>query len=294
MFKKQTSLDLRGISLKYSDAITDSGLNIHAALSLVSKDYHISQNPDDYCYMVLKALHVDVPNANGDNFSYEEMMRQWPDLKLRAYQTFILKPHFLEHAASDELQARGVVLDAHIVSDDVNDRDKYVELLLAVDKRKDPLYAWGVEKGVLDKFSMGCEVEATKCSICGNVAKTAMDYCDDVKDHKMQMVRGRLCYEDCLGVVFGEISGVSDPADEGALQKEVLSVKEKFAYSGAIDKWSGKWNFATDEWKQEGLPAEIAFDWDYACFSPKDAMKYIKAGINLDIAKIMSFKEIGV
>lgn len=207
---------------KRSKYITDGiSVDIQKALDVVADKYNISKNPNDYIFIVAIACHANKPNDNGDAFSDSELTRYDPILGMRVYESFRLKPHFIEHKSSDVTQAKGFILDAHYNEDDPD--DKFVELVIAVDKTKDPEYARAVEQGKIKTFSMGCSASATKCSICGNVAISNFDFCEHIqKKTSIKEVNGKRVFEWCLGVVFDEISAVADPADTGALLQEKL------------------------------------------------------------------------
>lgn len=74
-------------------------------------------------------------NDNGDFFSYEELKK--------TYKTFIGKSAFVDHLNENVENARGIILDAIW-----NERGKFVELLIAVDKKAFPELCRGVEMGL--------------------------------------------------------------------------------------------------------------------------------------------------
>jgi len=201
----------------------------------------------EYIYVTVRALTADKPNANGDCFPHEELIRIDPVLNRPVYASFIGKGVYINHKNTDDPRyAKGIVLDARYVADDEN--DKYVELLLSIDKKKDPVFARDVERGLINKFSMGASVRYTRCSVCNNEARTKEDFCDHIAKQKMQKVNfngvEKLAYELCYGVTYNEISAVSDPADESAQilakianrQKKIL--KKHKNYSSRIVKKS--------------------------------------------------------
>lgn len=203
-------------------------LDINGAIQLVADKYKLSKNPDDYVYIVVTALHANVPNDNGDCFSLEELERFDEKLGCRVYETFIGKPHFIEHMQNGEVY--GFVLDSHL--EKPKNGEPYVELVVAVDTKKNPIYGMLVKNGKIKTYSMGCTVSSTICSICGNRAFTESQFCDHIKNGKMQKFKiaetgeEGLSFEYCEGVVFDEISGVSDPADRGAVLEEKLGSKK--------------------------------------------------------------------
>lgn len=174
----------------------------------------------EFVYVAVRALTADKPNSNGDCFPHEELTRIDPVLNRPVYASFIGKGVYINHKSTDDPTiAKGVILDARYVQADANDR--YVELLLGVDKKKDPVFARDIERGIINKFSMGASVQFTKCSVCDKEARRKEDFCDHIAKYKMREVQAadgtkKLAYEKCFGVTYNEISAVSDPADETA------------------------------------------------------------------------------
>jgi len=235
-------------------------LNIQEAINIVADKYKLSKNPDDYEYMVLIALHADEPNCNGDAFTLEELERFDPKYGCKVYQSFTLKPHFIEHRQDGEVY--GFVLDSHL--EKPKEGNAYVELCIAVDKTKDPVYGEMVKNGEVDKFSMGCSVDYTVCNVCGNESYDEASFCNHILNHKMSTFKvadengneeEKLAYEKCFGVVFDEISAVGDPADEGALKQETLkaAMKKRFKKLEKLSKKKAQNDFDIDELLWEEL-----------------------------------------
>lgn len=174
----------------------------------------------EYVYVVVRALTADKPNSNGDCFPHDELIRVDAVLQRPVYASFIGKGVYVNHQHTDDPRyAKGIILDSRYVQGDTN--DKYVELLLGVDKQKDPVFARDIERGLINKFSMGASVQFTKCSVCQNEARRKEEFCEHIAKHKMREVRAengekKLAYELCFGVTYNEISAVADPADETA------------------------------------------------------------------------------
>lgn len=174
----------------------------------------------DFIYVSVRALSAERPNSNGDCFPHEELVRIDPVLQRPVYASFIGKGVYINHRSTDDpTLAKGIILDSHYVQ--ANADDKYVELLLAVDKKRDPIFSSNVERGIINKFSMGASVQFTKCSVCDNEARRKEEFCDHIAKFKMRECVSpdgskKLAFEKCFGVTFNEISAVSDPADETA------------------------------------------------------------------------------
>lgn len=177
-------------------------LDVKSLLDMVAKDYDISNNPHDYIFEAVRAVTADVPNENGDAFPKEELLRFDHRLGKAVYQTFVGKPHHINHRADNPKTSRGVVLDAsyndlsepmascpscghHTASAEGRDKsgigcvkcgttvkDEFVELLLAVDTKKDPTFADGVKTGSLDSLSMGCFVPGTQVQMADGTTKS--------------------------------------------------------------------------------------------------------------------------
>jgi len=225
-------------------------LDIERALDVVADTYRISRNPDDYLLVPARAVSADRFNANRDGFAEDELLRFDPELGRRVYQSFDLKPHFVNHQSGNNAVARGCVIDVHynnvndaddiikqsVYQDSAKDiqTDNFVELLLAVDMTKDPALAAGYKSGVVKEFSMGADVSSTVCNVCGNEAFSEFQFCACVKSkfsgRKYQLNDGRSveAAEWCNGTRYAEISAVDDPADKSAeIQDGLLEISER-------------------------------------------------------------------
>lgn len=67
---------------------------------------------------------------------------------------------------------------------------KRVELVVGIDEKKDPDSIQKLARGEDIPVSMACKVPYDVCSICGNRAKTAEDYCGHIKNSCTQMTDG--------------------------------------------------------------------------------------------------------
>lgn len=228
-------------------------------------DFHDYRTDDGFMYVRLRAISSRV-NKNNDGWPSIELAGG-PEVferhakqssagftveasegdKRFGFATFMGKPNFIDHNNSDPSRARGVVVDAKLRvlpqtryagTDDYWNSDSLdpehappteIELLLEIDAKQFPKYAKAVRSGDLDGFSMGCDVERSKCSHCGHVATSPEEYCSHIlmkgAHHDYKTADGkrisRKSYENCYGIHFFEISGVFDPADETALAREV-------------------------------------------------------------------------
>jgi hypothetical protein len=208
-------------------------LDMSNLVKTASKVVKIAPKEDDFLYVRVRAVsagnvieqpdgsaqHIDIDeylknlkmygnrsrgcNSNGDFFSYEELKR--------TYKTFIGKSAFVDHNNENVENARGIILDAIW-----NERGKFVELLIAVDKKGFPELCRGIEMGYITDVSMGCRCSKSVCSYCGNEAITEDEFCEHVKMYKGGTYNGIPVFEDNRGVEFFEISFVSEGADRDA------------------------------------------------------------------------------
>lgn len=215
-------------------------------LNAVSRVYNLSDNIDNYIFLVARAVTADVPNSNGDMFGSPELTRFSQKHRCQVYQTFRNDPLHVEHAADDPKTARGFLPDAYYVK--IPD-EQYVLTAVAVDTKKDSPLAEGILSGDINKFSMGCMCDSVQCSYseCGKIATSDHEMCDHLRWHKMSRINGELIFEKCLGVEYSELSVVGDPADitaqtqlilhKQAQAKELSDARKSFnALSGMLNE----------------------------------------------------------
>lgn len=204
-------------------------------------DFNEYRTDDGYVYVRVRAISSRV-NKNHDG---------WPSGELqKSYRTFIGKPIFVDHHNSDPKKARGVIVDAALHVEDAKTAalDPYyasapaehlpptwIELLLEVDAKRFPKLAKSIINGEIDGVSMGCNVEMSKCSHCGNEAHSPEEYCKHVQAKGAYFdyispdgtKTSKRSYEDCYDIGFFEISFVFDPADETALVSDIKHSKRQ-------------------------------------------------------------------
>lgn len=231
-------------------------LDVTGALEQVADAYQISADPKDYIFTPVRANSVDVPNENGDAFSEEESLRFDHKIGRRVYQTYLLKPHHVNHRADNPRMARGVIVDVHYNRQNEMPaewrskyeastgkqipRDIFIEALLAVDVKKDPYLANAMKTGSVDAFSMGCECAETVCSVCANVATSRLEFCPHIRyGNKLKWFerpgdRKKVqAFEWCRGVVYSELSAVDQPADPRALRgSDVFQIQAAMTKTG--------------------------------------------------------------
>ena len=241
-----------------------------ASLSRMA-DFHDYRTEDGYLYARIRAIssrvnknHDGWPSIElaGGGEDWDQIQSQHQSSegtitvesskdKKFGFSTFTGRPIFVDHNNSNPNRTRGAIVDSKLrildqktaaedddywggrngSVDDEHMPPTEVELLLEIDAKSFPKFAKAIIDGDLDGFSMGCDVEYSKCSHCGHEASTPDEYCSHIKmkgaEHDFKLADGtktsRKSYENCYGINFFEISGVFDPADETALAKEVRS-----------------------------------------------------------------------
>lgn len=146
-------------------------------------------------------------NNNGDIFPESELKK--------AARDWIGTPLCVDHKSDSVDGVRGIVLDTYY-----DERLKQVVGLCAVDKINYPDLARKVKTGVVRYGSMGTGVQTSICTECGNIAKTAHEYCHHVT--------GRSAWGEInVGLKPIEYSLVVQPAEPGAiLLRTIASIKE--------------------------------------------------------------------
>lgn len=159
-------------------------------------------------------------NDNFDEFPAEEIEK--------SYRTFVGKPVFVNHVNDNHRRARGVIIDAALHRDKNPDGtpDTWAEVLMEIDAVRFPKLARAILKREIDRTSMGCDVERSVCSACGNEARTPAEYCSHIPHLKGKRIFraslggkkvGELVRETCYGLSFFENSVlVEPPADPTA------------------------------------------------------------------------------
>jgi hypothetical protein len=189
----------------------------------VASVYKISPDPRDYGFLSALAVRANVPNMNGDAVSEEELFRFRPRRNCRTFETFINAPLQVNHFSSVPSLARGFIIDAYY--NKTEPPYNFVEVVIAVDKKKDPYLAQMILSQQINKFSMGSLVESIKCSlsICGKVAYKEAEFCEHLRHQRMQYVNGELVFGWNIGVEYEELSIVENPAEKMALTRKIFA-----------------------------------------------------------------------
>jgi hypothetical protein len=157
-------------------------------------------------------------NVNGDRFLEPSLSHEGDDY---GYQTFVSNANYFNHHVNkDPALAKGKVLAAVW-----NEKAKRVELIIGINPELDPDAAAEIANGNNLAFSMGAKLPFDVCSICGNNARTRMDYCDHLRYQINQIdpVTGMLVGALNPRPKFFDISRVLIPADKTAYMWEKIA-----------------------------------------------------------------------
>lgn len=207
--------------IKHGEAIVDGVWTPSKTSSLkqASDNLPLSEDiPEDFkfdpnkVYSSVRAISARI-NDNEDGFDREELLgsivdpsgNQHPPHNSKfGYVTFRGKNNHIDHANQPELGdqdprhiPRGKILwswyhenpmNAPVMRRGTEDpvvkaagTDSWVRLLMENDRRQFPLLCHYIEEGVINKVSMGCEILNSQCSVCGNTAHHAFQYCGHVR-----------------------------------------------------------------------------------------------------------------
>jgi len=154
------------------------GVNRERTMVRVASLLPVSRVLDDYIYLrswAVSAGEVYGANDNLDFFPKEEL--------LKSYATFINTGFYKDHANYDVKLAYGLNLDSVFTQKD------FVAVISAIKKaglqpdQEDLVRR--IKSGEVDQVSMGCQVETSTCSNCGNVATHVGQYCECLKNARM-------------------------------------------------------------------------------------------------------------
>ena len=169
-----------------------------------------------------------------DKFINNNMDAWSRDVLMKSYRTFIGAHNFVEHVQIENL-SKGRIIDA--VARDIGD-SVYVDILIATDRKHTDLVK-AIENGKMSTMSMGCSVDFTVCTKCGNVAVDETEMCNHIKyekgnvfydeqgrQHRVAELCGHHTLDPTGGVTFIEASWVATPAFAGAVMRNILTPTE--------------------------------------------------------------------
>jgi hypothetical protein len=200
----------------------------------------------EFSFYRVIGVHGNEMNTNGDMFEWGEKTDPAAPELLRLdqakgryiYQTFVGKGNYKDHKNDSVSKAVGILLDA-----EPNHSVKGIELVVAVDKQKDPMLIRGIDGGYITDVSMGARVTYSLCSICGSKAYTEKQFCGHIRDWKGRDYSGadtgwisKKAFEINRGVEFIELSWVTVGADTKAKFLEKLATANKARGLKAVEE----------------------------------------------------------
>lgn len=197
-----------------------ASLNTHIPESLQDVIWDLEKNAQEgmtYLYdRALGAGEIYGPNNNGDWFGRNELINR--------HDTFVKCAHlFRHHQNKDPRNAIGGV-----VASDYNHELDTVDLILAAPTSNIEKDLSKLASGHVIATSMGAKVKHDVCSICGNQARTRMQYCTHLRNNMLKIFPdGRQVFALNPNPRFIDISIVVIPADPAsAVLRKVASLNK--------------------------------------------------------------------
>lgn len=186
------------------------------------------------------------------------------DVLMKSYRTFVGAHNFVEHVQIENL-SKGRIIDA--VARDIGD-SVYIDILVATDRRHTDLVK-AIEGGKMATMSMGCSVDFTVCTKCGNVAADETEMCNHIKyqkgntffdeqgrQHRIAELCGHHTLDPTGGVTFIEASWVATPAFAGAVMRNILTPAEMS--DGAVKQAQEVLSTPPRQWVEDDRLAKAA------------------------------------
>jgi hypothetical protein len=245
---------------------TETTFNVRNASKVVLDKYDPKQYLLSHCTIIASVDTEQVDQPLGkmvvENFQIDRKYADWHvtpgtlkyinnnndcwerKLLMASFRTFTGGENYVEHIQIPEL-SKGKIIDS--AARDIGD-SIYVDILVATDRKHKPLVK-AISDGTLKTLSMGCQVQFTLCTKCGNVAYDETQLCPHVKYFKgsdfydsfgKKRKIAELCghvTEEPGSVRFIEASWVANPAFTGAVLRSILT-------AGDIENLQGKMSFA--------------------------------------------------
>ena len=234
------SVDVEEVPGVKVGSVDEGGTNITRSYT----DYRITPDCDKYI------------NNNMDAWSRDVLMK--------SYRTFVGAHNFVEHVQIENL-SKGRIIDA--VARDIGN-SVYIDILVATDRKHADLVK-AVEGGKMATMSMGCSVDFTVCTKCGNVAADETEMCNHIKyqkgntffdeqgrQHRIAELCGHQTLDPTGGVTFIEASWVATPAFAGAVMRNILTPAEMS--EGAVKQAQEVLSSPPQEWVVDDRLAKAA------------------------------------
>ena len=257
MIKKRSSVHVHGVWDGSSVAPTSMwGLNKLASNGLQVDPHVVSRLEKNCVYLVVTGLNGDSFNNNADCFPWQgdycsecdeyelgsssELCSRcgsqlWGALLTKnskgveGWRSWRNKPACVLHKSDSPSSFYGKVLDTF-----PDESDKTIQMVLQVDsdliERDHPGLLVRYVKGYATDVSQGSRVGFSKCSKCGNLARTEEDYC-----YCLNNLRGRVVPLDSSDRPYPRAKVGSDRVFVGEICYDVDGAEVSFVHSGACD-----------------------------------------------------------
>lgn len=178
----------------------------------------IAPHSHNYLYVISEAIHSFETHKWNNNYDAFERVEL-----LKGYPTFVTAGVYRDHDNDDSTKAIGICLDAWPYND-----AEYVDVLMALSRRKSPEECKMIESKELTETSMGVVVGEAICSICGNIARDESEFCPHIVEGKGRQLGDEIVFEYNRDLNFFEntlISPYNEAADPDAGIRQVLATK---------------------------------------------------------------------
>lgn len=211
---------------------------------VASVDVDLANPEDPKTDWLIRPGYDQFVNDNGDSWERK--------LLINSYNTFLGANNYVEHV-QDLALAKGKIVDAAmrqiVIGKDPKTGQEldtlYVDLLIATDRRHEQLCKQ-IIKREYNAVSMGCVVDFSICTKCGNRAHNEDEACTHILNYKHnyfyddfgnRRIIAELCghYDSPGSNTFTETSWVKVPAFNGAALRQVLNPTGLESLSGAVN-----------------------------------------------------------
>lgn len=249
MFKKVATLQFRKIYASDSngkyywrDFVKQANSQPMTDANFVPKNFY-EYDTKNFLYITARAISGMEKwgcNGNFDAFPWKELQASFP--------TFCGKGFYIEHKEDDEMDAKGIILDAQPDED-----NEFINCICAISKQEYPDICEQILNGQLNQVSMSCLAAECECSKCHNVATKEEELCEHMNPKHPNFCKGQTdefgkpIYEINKNIVFTGLSGVAVPADKDAFIFDVKASKKQ--NSKTINKEYNKYCRAKKEYE---------------------------------------------
>ncbi len=220
-------------------------------------------------------------NKNKDAFPENALKHEGTDYGFKTFETSAKV--FKHHINKIDSPSYGTV---HLSV--WNDEMKRVELILILDRYKAPDICERIDNGEYLDLSMGCNVPYDVCSICGNKARTKVEYCEHIKFYSGKIPPGhsKIAYMINTLPKFFDISFVTVGADSTAKVMKKIASLNKIALSKNTEQYSGGIN--------KEVPSNLEGNLVKAIFNVSPMLKETEQRIPTDIIKKITGSNFGM